>query len=94
MGTHNICLYKVVDKKYSGCDLNLHLHLLYVLLTTPFAKVDMFKIKWPVRFSSSGFRMKTGKSAKNKILFFKLELSFDGRKAKKRITFLTTRLVA
>ena len=21
MGTHNICLYKVVDKKYSGCDL-------------------------------------------------------------------------
>ena len=21
MGTHNICLYKVVDKKYTSCDL-------------------------------------------------------------------------
>ena len=21
MGTHNICLYKVVDKKYTGCNL-------------------------------------------------------------------------
>ena len=21
MGTHNICLYKVADKKYTGCDL-------------------------------------------------------------------------
>ena len=22
MGTHNICLYKEVDKKYTGCNLN------------------------------------------------------------------------
>ena len=23
MGTHNICLYKVVDKKYTGCNLKI-----------------------------------------------------------------------
>ena len=32
MGTHNICLYKEVDKKYTGCNIKTTELLAFVLL--------------------------------------------------------------